>query len=89
MVELVPQLVLQLLPPVLFPKGRIRLAGRQRPLPLPLALRDLGERAEEEAEGRGERGQQREQGLQRMREFERSMAGKKQTHSTFSTLPEL
>ena len=57
MIELVAQVVLHLLPPVDL-QGR-----RQRPLPLPARLRDLGQRAEEEPEGRGERGQQREQGL--------------------------
>ena len=57
MIELVAQVVLHLLPPV-------DLQGRpQRPLPLPARLRDLGQRAEEEPKSRGERGQQREQGL--------------------------
>ena len=69
MVELVSQVVLQLLPPVVLPKRRSRRPG-QRPLPLPARLRDLRQRAEEEPEGRGERGQQREQGLERMREWD-------------------
>ena len=84
MIELVAQVVLELLPPVVLPERGFVIPG-QRPLPLP-ALRDLRQRPEEEPEGRGESGQQREQSLVlRMREFEIN-GGKVQTHSTFSTL---
>ena len=90
MIELVPQVVLQLLPPAVLPK-RWSISPRQRPLPLPARLRDLRQRAEEEAEGRGERGQQREQGLDgaHARVSEEINGGKIQTHSVhFPMLPD-
>ena len=62
MKELVPQVVLEILPPAVLPERRGGRAG-QRALPLPPLLRDLGEGAEEEAEGRGKGGEQGEQGL--------------------------
>ena len=84
MIELVAQVVLELLPPVVLPERGFVIPS-QRPLPLP-ALRDLRQRPEEEPEGRGKRGEQREQSLVLcMREFEIN-GGKVQTHSTFSTL---
>ena len=85
MIELVAQVVLELLPPVVLPERGFVIPG-QRPLPLPALLRDLRQRPEEEAEGRGKCGEQREQSLVlRMREVEIN-GGKVQTHSTFSTL---
>ena len=84
MIELVAQVVLELLPPVVLPERGFVIPG-QRALPLP-ALRDLRQRPEEEPEGRGKRGEQREQSLVLcMCEFKIN-GGKVQTHSTFSTL---
>ena len=88
MKELVPQVVLQLLPPAVLPERGGRGPG-QRALPLPPRLRDLGEGAEEPAKGRGKGGEQGEQGLcgSDATAILRSKAGRKrQTHSTFSTL---
>ena len=87
MKELIPQVVLQLLPPAVLPERGGRRPG-QRALPLPPLLRDLGEGAEEPAKGRGKGGEQGEQGLcGDATAILRSKAGRKrQTHSTFSTL---
>ena len=79
MIKLVAVVVLQLLPPVLLPIW----CPSKGPLPLPLALCDLGERAEEEPKGRSKCSKQSKQGLWQWWVWDQSSIGRKTTHVHF------